>query len=97
MKTAKQYLFDVMGCEPVMSRIDYADALEAVQAALDDAGSVREQAQQALTDYFNTVLPEPAPQVLPLDTPPIRLSERLRQAGCFRCGQQHCDCEQPPF
>jgi hypothetical protein len=97
MKTAKQYIIDVMGYETTSSRIDMADAEAAVQAAIDEAGSVREQVRQALTDYFDSVLPEPAPPVLPDSSPPIRLGERLYQAGCLRCGKQYCNCEQPPF
>jgi hypothetical protein len=97
MKTAQEYLRTAIGYDLNGSHMTYADALEAVQAAIDDAGSVREQVRQALTDYFDSVLPEPAPPVLLDSSPPIRLGERLRQTGCWRCGQQYCNCEQPPF
>lgn len=104
MKTAEQYLRDAMGYERTGTFINYMDALEAIQAAIDDAGSVREQVRQALTDYFDTVLPEPAPPVLPANTPPIRLGQAREQVNvyppaCGRCGQRGADClcEQPPF
>jgi hypothetical protein len=99
MKTAKEYLYTVMGCEPVNSRIDYVDALEAVQAAIDDAGSVRQQVREALAEYFEPLLPDPTPQ--PITAPPIRSGERtfFESLPCSRCGMpaRTCGCEQPPF
>lgn len=102
MKTATEYLYAVMGCEPVNSRIDYTDALEAVQAALDDAATIRAQVRQGLADYFDDILPLP-----PLPEPPARAPIRLGQPAqrnvfppaCSRCGQRgaECLCEQPPF
>jgi hypothetical protein len=99
MKTAQEYLRAAIGYDLNGSHMTYVDALEAVQAAIDDASSVREQVRQALTDYFDTVLPEPAPPVLPVNMPPIRLGERFFQfPPCHRCGSRtHCGCEQPPF
>jgi hypothetical protein len=97
MKTAEQYLFDVMGCDPVGSRIDYRDALEAVQAAIDAAGTIREQVRQGLADYFEDVLPLPP---LPPNTPPIRLGQTILNAlPCARCGRPSgtCQCDQAPF
>jgi len=86
MKTAKEYLYAVMGCEPVHSRMDYNDALEAVQAAIDDAASVRQQVAQGIADYFGDIMPLPELPALPADAPRIRL-------GCCRkCGEARQQC-----
>ncbi|MGI4736097.1 MAG: hypothetical protein ACRYG7_13050 [Janthinobacterium lividum] len=84
MKTAEEYLRAAIGYELRSSRMTYVDALEAVQAAIDDADSVREQVRQALTDYFDNVLPDPLP--LPEAAPPIRLG------ACRKCGEWRRDC-----
>ncbi len=112
MKTAKEYLYAVMGCEPVNSRIDYTDALEAVQAALDDAASVRQQVAQGIADYFGDIMPLPPLPELPVDAPPIRLGQKpapqvnVFPPACPRCTQRldQCLCPQmfpneplPPF
>jgi hypothetical protein len=99
MKTAKEYLYAVMGCEPVNSRMDYVDALEAVQAAIDDAASVRQQVAQGIADYFGDIMPLPPLAELPADAAPIRLGEAFFQRQpCYRCGKRGaCGCEQPPF
>lgn len=102
MKTAHDYLRDVLGSEPT-NFLSYADGVKAVQAALEDAGTVRQQVAQGIADYFGDVLPLPPLPELPADAPPIRLGEdffKLTSAEtCRTCGKpsRTCTCEQPPF
>ena len=103
MKTAAHYLRDAIGYEPTSSRIDYTDALAAVQAVLDEAASTRTLMRQALDDYFGFEAPaEAAPAPEPA---PIRLGGRGPfPPACPRCLQRGADClcpppsrEEPPF
>jgi hypothetical protein len=88
MKTAKEYLREAIGYELNSSHMTYVDALAAVQAAIEDAGSVRDQVRQGLADYFDEVLPLPPLPPLPADTPPIRLG------ACQKCGEARRECGQ---
>lgn len=97
MKTAKEYLYAVMGCEPVNSRMDYTDALEAVQAALNDAATIREQVRQGIVDCFGGIMPFELPPESPAATPPIQMGQPLAQPNVFppacpRCLQRGAEC-----
>lgn len=85
MKTAKEYILAAFGYEPT-DWMHYANTLAAVQAALDDASSVRQQVAQGIADYFGDILPLPSLPELPADMPRIRL-------GCCRkCGEARQQC-----
>jgi hypothetical protein len=95
MKTAEQYLRDAIGYERTGTFINYQDALEAVQAVIDDAGSVRQQVREALAEYFEPLLPE-LPALAPVRPAPTPIANVFPPA-CPRCLQRGAECLCPPM